>query len=256
MGSVMAVAFVKHGRIYYADPAGHQPQVGDRVLIDISGSNRVGTVLWAPSDNVDDQDMPASLPRMIRPASDRDVAISDDAHRRAVRARTAAKRQVREQGLPMQILSAEHDPVEQRTSIWFAAPHRVDFRQLVRTLSHELQSRVLLRQVSERDRAKVVGGVGVCGRELCCATFLDHFEPVTLQMARDQQLGTDPLRISGACGRLMCCLRYEHPIYKDFTGRPPSPDGEGGCADAGSCGSRAAHDAARAVQGAASTASA
>ena len=240
----MAVAFAKHGRLHYADPAGHSPAVGDRVVLDLSGRQPVATVLW-PGTETTEPIGDVTLPRMLRVATDKDVAAADDAHRRGVRARTAAKRQVREQGLPMQVLGAEHDPVEQLTTLWFAAPHRVDFRQLIRTLSREIGNRVLLRQLGERDRAKLVGGVGVCGRELCCATFLDHFEPITLQMARDQQLGSDPLRISGACGRLMCCLRYEHPAYKDFTGRPPggADDSHGGCADAGSCGSRAAHDA-------------
>jgi cell fate regulator YaaT (PSP1 superfamily) len=239
----MAVAFAKHGRLHYADPAEFSPEVGDRVVLDLTGRPAVATVLWPATDSPEPLDG-VTLPRMLRAASEEDVATSDEAHRRGVRVRTVAKRQIREQGLPMQVLGAEHDPTEQLTTLWFAAPHRVDFRQLIRTLSREVGSRVLLRQVGERDRAKLVGGVGVCGRELCCATFLDHFEPITLQMARDQHLGTDPLRISGACGRLMCCLRYEHPVYKDFTGRPPGGgDSHGGCADAGSCGSRAAHDA-------------
>ncbi|MFP5348159.1 MAG: stage 0 sporulation family protein [Actinomycetes bacterium] len=251
---VMAVAFVKHGRLYYVDPGEHRPDIGDRVVVDVSGTERVATVLWRPAYGDDGDGLPLSLPAVLRMASERDVQVADDAQARSIRARTVAKRQVREQGLAMQVLAAEHDAADQRTTIWFSAPHRVDFRQLIRTLSRELQMRVLLRQVGDRERAKLLGGVGVCGRELCCATFLDRFEPVTLSMARDQQLGTDPLRISGACGRLMCCLRYEHPLYKDFTGRPPARDGGGDCEHAGSCGSRAAHDAARAEETAARTA--
>lgn len=249
MGMVTAVAFAKHGRLHYADAEGHQHlQVGDRVVLDVSGASngpeRVVTVLWAPTFTP--EEMPG-LPRVLRAATDEDVRYADDRHRRAVRARTVAKRQIRELRLPMQVLAADHESADERVTIWFAAPHRVDFRQLLRSLSRELDSRVLLRQVSERERAKVVGGVGVCGRDLCCATFLDRFEPITLQMARDQQLGTDPLRISGACGRLMCCLRYEHPMYKDFTGRPPGGGDDAGCAHAGSCGSRTAHDAVHAT---------
>ncbi len=236
----MAVAYVKHGRLYYADPGPFEPAVGDQVVIAMEAGERVATVLWSATDVADDV---GALPMMTRAAGDHDVQTATDTARRSARARTAARRLVRERNLPMQVLGAEWSASEQRATIWFSAPHRVDFRDLVRSLTAELSMWVLLRQVTERERARLVGGVGMCGRELCCSTFLDAFEPITLQMARDQQLGTDPLKITGACGRLMCCLRYEHPSYVDFTGRPPSKDGSGGCADAGSCGSRAGYDA-------------
>jgi len=237
----MAVAFAKHGRLHYADPASHTPSVGDQVVLQLPTDERVATVLWPATDVDEDASWSVGLPTMSRPAGPADIEAAADTLRRSARARAVAKRQVRELGLPMQVVGAEWSPAESRAVIWFSSPRRVDFRTLVRSLSGELQMRVLMRQLNERDRSKLVGGVGVCGRELCCSTFLDRFEPVTLQMARDQDLGGDPLRITGACGRLMCCLRYEHPAYADFTGRPPSPDGPG-CADADSCGSRTAHD--------------
>ncbi|MGH8918942.1 MAG: PSP1 domain-containing protein, partial [Acidimicrobiales bacterium] len=121
-----------------------------------------------------------------------------------------------------------------RTTIYFTAPHRVDFRALVRDLSATLEGRVELRQLSARDEARLTGGIGSCGRELCCSTFLVDFEPVSVRMAKDQDLPPNPLRISGACGRLMCCLKYEHPLYQDFAAEAPAlgaqvetPDGEG-----------------------------
>lgn len=241
MSAVLAVAYVKHGRLHYVSwpaPAGAPaPGIGDRVVVAHPTGRRVATVLWGPAEPAEP---PGELPAVLGPASEQDLAQEADARQRAARARTAARRQVRERDLPMQILGTEWSAAEARVTVWFAAPHRVDFRELVRALSAELSMRVLLHQVSERERAKLVGGVGVCGRELCCATFLDRFEPVTLQMARDQHLAADPLRIAGACGRLMCCLRYEHPAYLDFTGAPPG-DGAG-CSAAGDCGPRHAHE--------------
>jgi cell fate regulator YaaT (PSP1 superfamily) len=100
--------------------------------------------------------------------------------------------------------------------VYFSAPHRVDFRALVRDLGGRLKARVELRQIGPRDEARLQGGIGPCGRDLCCATFLKDFEPVSVRMAKDQELPVNPLRIAGACGRLMCCLKYEHPLYQDF----------------------------------------
>lgn len=238
---MIAVAYVKYGRLHYADPAGHPVAVADRVVIAHEAGDRVGTVLWGPQVPVEPV---GDLPRVVRPASETDIASAEDANRRALKARAAAKRAIRKRDLPMHVLGSEWIQAEQRVTIWFSAPRRIDFRELLRALTAEIGMRVLLRQVNERERAKLVGGVGVCGRELCCSTFLDTFEPITLQMARDQHLGTDPLRIAGACGRLMCCLRYEHPAYVNFTARASHGGDGGGCSSADSCGSRAAFDAA------------
>jgi len=112
------------------------------------------------------------------------------------------------------VVGVDHAPATNRTTIYFSAPHRVDFRALVRDLGATLSCRVELRQLSPRDEARVQGGIGSCGRDLCCATFLKDFEPVSIRMAKDQDLPLNPLRISGACGRLLCCLKYEHPLYQ------------------------------------------
>jgi cell fate regulator YaaT (PSP1 superfamily) len=128
----------------------------------------------------------------------------------------------------------DHVTATNQTTIYFTAPHRVDFRALVRDLSATMNGRVELRQLSARDEARLTGGIGSCGRELCCSTFLVDFEPVSVRMAKDQDLPLNPLRISGACGRLMCCLKYEHPLYQDFAAEAPAvgseietPEGEG-----------------------------
>ena len=145
----------------------------------------------------------------------------------------AARRLIRAHGLPMKIVGVDHVLADNRTVIYFSAPHRVDFRSLVRDLGATLKGRVELRQLSSRDEARVIGGIGSCGRDLCCSTFLVDFEPVSVRMAKDQDLPLNPLRISGACGRLMCCLKFEHPLYQDFADQAPAvgscvstPDGE------------------------------
>ena len=262
MTSVIAVAYAKHGRLHYADPGaldrptpvtagkadspvsatspadggtGPSSLIGARVVVDLPAGPRVATVLWGPSDPLERVE---HLPPVLRLATDHDEQLAVEAARRAGRARAVAKRAVRQRDLPMNVLGAEWIAADQRVTIWFSAPHRVDFRDLIRALNSELSMRVLLRQVNERERARIIGGVGVCGRAQCCSTFLDAFEPVTLQMARDQNLGSDPLRIAGACGRLMCCLRFEHPVYSGYTGRPP----DGGCGHETECTPRVGND--------------
>ena len=166
------------------------------------------------------------------------VAVGDERLRqRKAEAMVAATRLIRDHELPMSVIAVDHvfeTSQGARTSIYFTAPHRVDFRSLVRDLGSTLRCRVELRQVSARDCARVQGGVGSCGRDLCCATFLADFEPVTIRMAKDQDLTLNPMRVSGACGRLMCCLAYEHPLYQDFEVSAPAvgvrvrtPDGDG-----------------------------
>jgi cell fate regulator YaaT (PSP1 superfamily) len=166
------------------------------------------------------------------------MAVADDldaatrSRKKRAGARVAAKRLIREHGLPMKLSGVDYTGDE--TTIYFTAPHRVDFRSLVRDLSATLNGRVTLRQLSARDEARLTGGIGSCGRELCCSTFLVDFEPVSVRMAKDQDLPLNPMRISGACGRLMCCLKYEHPLYQDFNDKAPAigscvstPEGEG-----------------------------
>jgi cell fate regulator YaaT (PSP1 superfamily) len=143
-------------------------------------------------------------------------------------AKVAAKRLIRAHDLPMKVVAVDHilsgagSTSGAKTTIYFTAPHRVDFRSLVRDLGATLRCRVELRQLSARDSARVQGGIGSCGRDLCCATFLTDFEPVTIRMAKDQDLPLNPMRISGACGRLMCCLKYEHPLYQQFQATAPA----------------------------------
>ncbi|WP_396327698.1 PSP1 domain-containing protein [Jatrophihabitans lederbergiae] len=212
MGMMCAVTFTDRGRLYYADPGSLTPAVGEHVLYPTDEGDEVAQVMWAPQWTSDDV---GGLPVLSAMATAEDLAALDAGRKKRSVARVAAKRLIREHGLPMKVAGVDHVLSDNRTVIYFSAPHRVDFRSLVRDLGATLKGRVELRQLSARDEARIIGGIGSCGRELCCSTFLVDFEPVSVRMAKDQDLPLNPLRISGACGRLMCCLKYEHPLYQD-----------------------------------------
>jgi cell fate regulator YaaT (PSP1 superfamily) len=275
MPMMCAVAFSPRGRLYYADPGAHAPRVGDRVLVPTDAGPEVATCMWAPQWVSEDV---GELPVLAGMAREDDIRRAELSRRQRARARVAARRLAREHGLPMKIVGVDHTPESGGYTIYFTADGRVDFRELVRDLNRTLAARTRLRQLSARDSARVQGGIGSCGRDLCCATFLTDFEPVSLRMARDQNLVLNPMRISGACGRLMCCLRYEHPLYEEFARAVPAvgaractPQGEGrvvghdvprqevvvaldaggrtSCERAAVCPSRQAHEAAFAPRG-------
>jgi cell fate regulator YaaT (PSP1 superfamily) len=237
MGMLCAVSFNRYGRLYYLDPGEFRPVVGDRVLVPTDEGTEVAECVWA-AQWVDEET--GGFPRLAGIAARDDLSRDEVKRRRKADAKVAAKRLIREHQLPMKVVAVDHvleggDPSGAgRTTIYFTAPHRIDFRALVRDLGATLRCRVELRQLSARDSARVQGGIGSCGRDLCCATFLTDFEPVTIRMAKDQDLPLNPLRISGACGRLMCCLKYEHPLYQQFQASAPAvgsrvstPDGDG-----------------------------
>jgi len=224
MGMLCAVSFNRYGRLYYLDPGDLRPAVGDKVLVPTEDGTEVAECVWAPQWVTDET---AGFPRLAGLATERDLIRDETQRRRKAEAKVAAKRLIREHSLPMKVVAVDHvleaaSLASARTTIYFTAPHRVDFRSLVRDLGATLHCRVELRQVSARDSARVQGGIGSCGRDLCCATFLTDFEPVTIRMAKDQDLPLNPLRISGACGRLMCCLKYEHPLYAGSGDYPTS----------------------------------
>src|ERR1700691_5394463 len=210
---MMAVSFQRSGRLYYLDPGPYTPAVGDRVLVPTASGPEVAECIWAPQ-YVDDEI--GGLPVCAGLATEEH--LSKDEARRARRAegRVTARRLVREHDLPMKVVGIDYVDSPDVFTIYFSAPHRVDFRALVRDLGGRLHARVELRQIGPRDEARLQGGIGPCGRDLCCAPFLKDFEPVSVRMAKDQDLPVNPLRIAGACGRLMCCLKYEHPLYQDF----------------------------------------
>jgi cell fate regulator YaaT (PSP1 superfamily) len=210
---VMAVSFTRYGRLYYLDPGQFAPRVGDKVLVPTDAGAEVAECIWPPQWVDDDI---GGLPVSAGIADEDQLARDERNRQRRAQARVAVRRLVRAHGLPMKVVGVDYLDAEQQFVVYFSAPHRVDFRLLVRDLARSLGARVDLRQLGARDEARVQGGIGPCGRDLCCATFLKDFEPVSVRMAKDQDLPLNPLKISGACGRLMCCLKYEHPLYQDF----------------------------------------
>jgi cell fate regulator YaaT (PSP1 superfamily) len=270
MPMICAVSFERYGRLYYFDPGSHRPQIGDKVLVPTDEGPEVAECVWAPR-LVDDEI--GGLPLLVGIASQADLDRDERSRRRRAEAKVATKRLVRSHDLPMKIIGVDYVEPRNRFTIYFSAEHRVDFRALVRDLAKTLAARVELRQVGARDEARLQGGIGSCGRDLCCATFLKDFEPVSVRMAKDQDLPLNPLKISGACGRLMCCLKYEHPLYQEFKASVPaigtsvdSPEGHGvvvgynvpadtvvvrvsetgrrcACSKASVCGSRTEYDA-------------
>lgn len=220
---VMAVSFERYGRLYYLDPGPHRPRVGDKVLVPTDDGPEVAECVWAPQYVTEEI---GGLPQCEGVATTADLDRDEQNRQRRADARLTAKRLIREHGLPMKVVGIDfvdrRADVDQLVIVYFSAPHRVDFRDLVRDLARGLRARIELRQVGARDEARLQGGIGPCGRDLCCATFLKDFEPVSVRMAKDQDLPLNPLKISGACGRLMCCLKYEHPLYQEFNAKAPA----------------------------------
>ncbi len=215
---MMAVSFERSGRLYYLDPGPHQPAVGTKGLVPTDSGPEVAECLWAPQWVADEI---GGLPVCAGLATEEHLARDAANRSRRAEARVAARRLVREHDLPMKVIAVDYLDAPNVFTIYFSAPHRVDFRALVRDLAGRLRGRVELRQIGPRDEARLQGGIGPCGRDLCCATFLKDFEPVSVRMAKDQDLPVNPLRIAGACGRLMCCLKYEHPLYQKFRAEAP-----------------------------------
>ncbi|MCW2880226.1 MAG: hypothetical protein JWQ95_4326 [Sphaerisporangium sp.] len=218
MGMMMAVSFARYGRLYYLDPGGHSPKVGDKVLVPTDAGPEVAECVWAPQWVSEDID---GLPVCEGIADEEHLGRDEGNRRRRAEARSVSKRLIKRHELPMKIVGVDYLDADNIYTVYFSAPHRVDFRALVRDLARNLRARVELRQIGPRDEARLQGGIGPCGRDLCCATFLKDFEPVSVRMAKDQDLPVNPLRIAGACGRLMCCLKYEHPLYQEFRASAP-----------------------------------
>jgi cell fate regulator YaaT (PSP1 superfamily) len=217
MAMMMAVSFTRYGRLYYLDPGPHEPKVGDKVLVPTDAGPEVAECIWPPQYVTED----VELPVCEGIAGEDDLARDDANRRRRAETRSIAKKLIRKHDLPMKVIGIDYLDRENIYKIYFSAPHRVDFRALVRDLARSMRARVELRQVGPRDEARLQGGIGPCGRDLCCATFLKDFEPVSVRMAKEQDLPVNPLRIAGACGRLMCCLKYEHPLYVEAHRRMP-----------------------------------
>lgn len=221
MARVMAVSFERHGVLYYLDAGEQDYAVGEAVLYPTQHGPEVALCVWPPQETETGVDFPLCA----GPASQSDLERDAANRRRRAEARLVAERLVAEHDLPMKVLAVDYvdrsDDFDQQVVVYFSAPSRVDFRALLGDLARSLRARIDLRQVAARDAARLIGGIGGCGRELCCTTFLSEIEPVGQRLARIQVPAGNPLQITGACGKLLCCLRYEHPLYLDFARSAP-----------------------------------
>ena len=220
MAEIVGVRFRKSGRIYHFDPAGMALKLGDNVVVETSSGLGLGRAVVFTSTEIAG-DLGGPLKPVVRLATDEDI---DRAARLCGKEREALEdtgRLVEKLGLPMKLISAEYNLDASHLTVFFSAEGRIDFRELVRELSHTLKVRVELRQVGPRDETKLLGGFGRCGREHCCASFLDEFSPVSIKMAKVQDLPLNPAKISGVCGRLLCCLGYECEQYRAIKEKMP-----------------------------------
>jgi cell fate regulator YaaT (PSP1 superfamily) len=209
-------------------------QVGDRLVVRTNDALALGTVVCMFPD-IDPELVAGKLPsQMERRATSEDLAQEEKNQLLEQRALEFCQKRIEARQLPIHLVRVECLFDASKIIFYFTAPGRVDFRELVKDLVQEFRTRIELRQIGVRHRAKMVGGLGICGSELCCASFLKDFEPVSVRMAKEQQLSLNPSKISGVCGRLMCCLTYEHPIYQELRKHLPRigkrvkiPEGEG-----------------------------
>ena len=212
---VVDIQFRAGQKVYYFDPAGHTCKAGDHVIIDTARGPEYG-ICAAGNHRIPVKDVVAPLRCVLRHATAEDERTVARNRAEEKRAFDICMQKVAEHGLDMQLVSAEYAFDGSKILFFFTADERVDFRELVKNLASIFHTRIELRQIGVRDKAKMVGGLGICGRPFCCASFLDDFQPVSIKMAKTQNLSLNPTKISGTCGRLMCCLKYEQDAYEDL----------------------------------------
>jgi len=220
MADVVGIRFKRTGKVYYFDPAGIDLDVNDHVVVKTVRGLEMGQVVVAPWQ-VLDSELREPLKPVVRKAEPEDIKRVQELEQKTTEALAECGKWVEKLKLPMKLLTAEYNLSGNRLIFFFSASERVDFRELVKELSSLLKVRVELRQVGPRDGAKLIGGFGRCGRQLCCSSFLTEFEPVSIRMAKEQDLPLNPMKISGVCGRLMCCLSYESALYRAMREKLP-----------------------------------
>lgn len=233
MPTCVGVAFKRVAKSYWFDPAGLELQEADRVVVETTRGVELGSIKIGPREIVPDE-IQAPLKRVLRRAEQQDL---DQERQNRIRARSTlalCQERVKALALPMKLLQAEYNFDGSQVTVYFASEARVDFRELVRDIAGHIRCKVQMHQVGARDQSKMIGGIGPCGLTLCCATFLTDFAPISMKMAKDQSLFLNPVKFSGVCGKLMCCLRYEHESPEDVKLKMPqigeivmSPGGQG-----------------------------
>ena len=234
---VVDIQFRPGQKIYFFDPDGMRFTAGDHVIIDTARGAEFGYVTGG-NHRIAEKDVVAPLRKVLRLATAQDEKTQEENRAKEARAYEICLQKIESHGLDMQLVSAEYAFDGSKILFYFTADERVDFRELVKNLASVFHTRIELRQIGVRDKAKMVGGLGICGRPFCCATFLDDFQPVSIKMAKTQNLSLNPTKISGTCGRLMCCLKYEQDAYEDLIRSAPkaesfvdTPEGRGTVTD-------------------------
>jgi len=221
MINVIGVRFRKAGKIYYFDPAGNHIEQGNNVIVETARGIEYGKVVLG-SREVEDNKVVQPLKPVIRIATEEDDKIEQKNKEKEKEAFDICLEKINKHGLEMKLIDCEYTFDNNKVLFYFTADGRIDFRELVKDLASVFKTRIELRQIGVRDETKIVGGIGICGRPLCCNTFLSEFAPVSIKMAKEQNLSLNPTKISGVCGRLMCCLKNEEEAYEELNNRLPN----------------------------------
>jgi cell fate regulator YaaT (PSP1 superfamily) len=217
---VVGVRFRQAGRVYYFDPGKFTMNTGDHVIVETARGIEYGTVAGELKD-IMEEDIPQPLKPVIRIANKRDQEQEANNRKKEKDAFAICLEKIKNHGLEMKLIDVEYTFDNNKVLFYFTADGRIDFRELVKDLAAVFKTRIELRQIGVRDETKIMGGIGICGRELCCHTYLTDFIPVSIKMAKEQNLSLNPSKISGVCGRLMCCLKHEEDTYEELNRRLP-----------------------------------
>lgn len=233
MAEIIGVRFKEVGKVYYFGPNGESYREDDRVIVETARGVECGVVAM-PNREIDDEELTRPLKTVIRRATEEDISTVEKNREKEKNAFKICEEKIAKHGLDMKLIDVEYTFDNSKVLFYFTADGRVDFRTLVKDLASVFRTRIELRQIGVRDEAKLLGGIGVCGRPFCCNSFLGEFQPVSIKMAKEQGLSLSPVKISGTCGRLMCCLKYEQEAYVDLLKRTPklgaivsTPEGKG-----------------------------
>ena len=222
MKRIIGVRFRTAGKIYYFDPVGFEIKRGDHVIVETARGVEYGTVVGGIRE-VDDSKVVQPLKPVLRIANERDDEQEAANKVKEKKAFAICQEKIKKHKLEMKLIDAEYTFDNNKVLFYFTADGRIDFRELVKDLAGVFKTRIELRQIGVRDETKILGGIGICGRQLCCHGHLSEFVPVSIKMAKEQNLSLNPAKISGVCGRLMCCLKHEEETYEDLNRRLPNP---------------------------------
>lgn len=220
MKDIVGIRFKKPGKIYYFDPGDLELNINDKVIVDTTNGEEIATVSIA-NKQMPEEKIVAPLRKVIRKATDKDKKHDEDNKRKEKEAFKIALEKIKKHNLEMKLIDVEYKFDNSKVLFYFTADGRIDFRELVKDLAAIFKTRIELRQIGVRDEVRRIGGNGTCGRELCCCSFLNNFDAVSIKMAKEQNLSLNPSKISGNCGRLMCCLKYEQNAYEEKLERLP-----------------------------------